>query len=376
MAAVLCSASQLYFGTNLKTSLWLAISLWLITPTPANAGEDPYPTLRHHYFSDAGVEREFFVHVPREHDGPLPVVLALHGYNSTATGFAAYHGLAAHADANGYIVVVPQGTHFVVESVEGAYRVTSWNMLGKTLPDVKAGPQCLPDASQYPCPPDCGECHRCTWVSCGDDLGYFERLLDELAQLYSIDLSRIYLLGVSNGGMMALTLGCFMPERFAAIAPIIGQMPAGYQCTPQAPLPMLHLSGAKDRTVPPDGSAASDGFIYTSVADTVADWAGAMACKLGPNRWQSAASQAVGLDCLAWSECSVSGHPVVMCSDPGGAHDWPGKRPGGPWPTCVTSQQSIAMPEQPRCAPRSENGPHLGLDLVWEFFSHHQRDHD
>ncbi len=351
----------------------LTIALLMAASLPAFTGDDPYPVLDHHTFVHDGVMREFFVHVPEGHEHRLPVVIALHGYNSTATGFAAYHDLGAHADEHGYLVVIPQGTHFAHRAAGQAYRVTSWNMLGHAGPDSDSSNQCLPDATRYPCPPNCAHCDRCTWASCGDDLGFFETLLDVVGSRYDTDPGRYYLLGVSNGGMMALALGCALPERFAAIAPIIAQLPAGAGCAPPSPLPMLHLSAGRDETVPPDGGPASDGFVYQSAQETVVQWARAMACQEGPVDWQSAPGTALQLNCSAFTDCAGGSQEVVMCSDPDEAHLWPGRRPGGPWPTCVTSQQSEAMPEQSPCAPRSDDGPHLGLDLIWEFFSRFER---
>jgi poly(3-hydroxybutyrate) depolymerase len=311
--------------------------------------------------------------LPASGKSSFPVVIALHGYNSTATGFAAFHDLGAHADENGYIVVIPQGTHFVHQSESGPGRITSWNMMGDAVPDPSAGPQCLADAQRYPCPPDCGSCNRCSWASCGDDYGYFQRLLDELMDQFPIDPDRIYVLGVSNGGMMALGLGCAMSGRFAAVAPIDAQMPEGFICAPDEPLPMLHISGGKDEVVPSDGSPSADGYLYESAIETGEQWASAMVC--GPNSavWQSPEAQAIGLECRAWSGCEAPGQEVVMCLDPDESHNWPGRRPDGPWPTCVTSQQRSTMPERKICEPREGYGPHLGLDLIWSFFRRFSR---
>lgn len=335
-----------------------------------SASADPYPPLDHFSFEAGGVVREYFVHAPEAQEGPLPVVLAIHGYTSTATGFAAFHDLVQHADANGYIVVFPQGTHFLAEEANGsAYRVTSWNMLAGAVPDPEAGPQCVADADNYPCPPDCGSCGRCTWASCGDDLAYFETLLDQVARDYSTEPRRYYALGMSNGGMMTLRLGCSMSDRLAAIAPIDAQMPAGYECVPDTDLPMIHLSGGNDNVVRPDGEPSGDGFIYASVDATVGAWARALECSSGPRTWRTDASGRAGLSCNAYSNCAAAGHEVVSCVDPDETHNWPGRRPGGAWPTCVTSQQGEVMPEQRRCEERTETGPHLGMDLVWEFFA-------
>jgi polyhydroxybutyrate depolymerase len=358
--------SRLTVQIILKISIVVAL---LTSLTPTIVIGDPYPPLEHHTFRYDGIVREYFVHVPAGHSDKLPVVFAIHGYTSTATGFAVFHDLREHANENGYIVVYPQSSHFVDTSADGPYRVTSWNMLGDVAPDPEAGAQCVADADRYPCPPECGTCDRCGWASCNDDLGYFEKMLDEISSNYKTDRRRYYALGMSNGGMMTLRLGCSMSDRFAAIAPIDAQLPAGFDCEPSTRLPMIHLSGGKDNIVRPDGMPSGDGFVYVSAADTASTWAHALQCESGPIEWNTPSSNRAGLTCTAYNACAIDGQEVVSCVDPDETHNWPGKRPGGAWPTCVTSQQKETMPEQRLCEPRVEHGPHLGMDLVWEFFS-------
>jgi polyhydroxybutyrate depolymerase len=364
---------QSFADTQLKAIVYISLlAIWL----PVLAAEDPYAPLEHHTFIHDGILREYFVHAPGGHDGELPVVFAIHGYLSTATGFAAYHDLRAHADENDYIVVFPQGSHFVSDSDQGPQRITSWNLPGDALPDPAAGPQCSKDAVRYPCPPECGECGRCGWSSCYDDLGYFEKLLADVESTYRTDPDRYYAMGVSVGGMMALRLACSLHDRVAAIASVIGQLPAGYNCGPDAQLPMLHLYSAKDNAVRPDGKPSGDGFIYTSAAATARTWAEALRCERGPESWTSRASRLAGLECTAYRACAVSGQEVVSCVSPDGTHHWPGKRPGGAYPTCVTSQQAQTLPEQRRCEPRNDYGPHRGMDLIWAFFRRYERPAD
>ena len=353
-----------------KFTMLLAMAASVVSFT---ALADPYPPLDRHTFVHDGIEREYFVHAPSGRTGELPVVLAIHGYGSTATGFAVFHDLNEHANRNGYIVVYPQGSHFAATNEQGRYRVTSWNMLGNAVADLSQGPQCTEDADIYPCPPECGECDRCGWASCYDDLGYFTKLLDDLEAEYSTDRSRYYALGMSNGGMMVLRLGCSMSGRFAAIAPISAQLPAGFDCGPTTPLPMLHLTGGLDDVVRPDGKPSGDGFIYVSSAKTAESWANALDCDGTPVAWKTEESKLAGVVCTAYTNCAVEGQEVVSCVDSDETHNWPARRPGGAWPTCVTSQQVEAMPEQKRCEPRTDYGPHRGMDLIWDFFSRYQK---
>jgi polyhydroxybutyrate depolymerase len=127
-----------------------------------------YEPMQSRHFEHDGVQRKYFVHVPKQATGPLPVVFAVHGYSSTATGFQAAHDLNDHADQNGYMVVYPQGTHWLVELEGGSsYRPTTWNTFGKGEPS--------PDAVESE---------------------------------FESDASCFYALGVSNGGMMVLRIRC------------------------------------------------------------------------------------------------------------------------------------------------------------------------
>ena len=111
-------------------------------------------------------------------------------------------------------------------------------------------------------------------------------------------------------------------------------------------------------------------------ASAASTWATDLQCEAGPVAWRTDRTAEAGLECTAYSGCSVSGHPVIACVDPDETHNWPGRRPGGAWPTCVTSQQQDDMPEQRLCEPRQESGPHLGMDIIWAFFEQYEQQSD
>ena len=76
----------------------LAILLLITLPgAVAQAGEQMLRRALQH----DGIEREYFVHIPEGAiigEDELPLVVGIHGYASTATGFQAAHGLNRHAD--------------------------------------------------------------------------------------------------------------------------------------------------------------------------------------------------------------------------------------------------------------------------------------
>jgi len=84
-----------------------------------------------------------------------------------------------------------------------------------------------------------------------DDVAFLNRLIDYMAETYEVDLSRVYLSGMSNGGFMTFFAAREMQDRLAAIAPIAGLMSANvfYQYTLSHPLPLCYMHGTADSIV-------------------------------------------------------------------------------------------------------------------------------
>ena len=334
--------------------------------------------MAHHTLLHDGAVREYFVHVPTSAstDG-APLVLALHGYRSSATGFEAVHGLNRHADLEGYIAVYPQGSHFVArDSDYSGTRITSWNDLAGNAQPSEETPHCDADHYRYPCPPECGACQGCAWTSCYDDIGFLDRVLDAVLADYPVDPGRVYLLGVSNGAMMALQLACQRPQRFAAVAAVIGQLGAGQTCVPNASVPLIHLGSLDDNSVPIDGRTAADGYIYTSASETMRLWGDALECDAEVNTWRNPYSDDARVKCRSRSACATPGHEVVRCAAADSGHWWPSQRVENMTATCVMPEQETSMPDRERCPqePGAYSGD--GMSLVWRFLEQYSLTND
>ena len=73
------------------------------------------------------------------------------------------------------------------------------------LPFVVVNPQCP---------------HDLIWSQCAEDL---HRIVHEVIRMHgNVDLDRMYLTGLSMGGMGCWTMASAFPEMFAAVAPICG----------------------------------------------------------------------------------------------------------------------------------------------------------
>jgi predicted peptidase len=74
-------------------------------------------------------------------------------------------------------------------------------------------------------------------------------LIDEIAETYQVDESRIYLTGLSMGGFGTWSIASVHPERFAAIAPVCGGgLP--FLAINLKEVPIWAFHGARDPIVP------------------------------------------------------------------------------------------------------------------------------
>ncbi|WMN12393.1 PHB depolymerase family esterase [Marivirga salinae] len=166
-------------------------------------------------------EREYIMYIPASYDPTIasPLVLCFHGYTSSANTIMSYSGFNQIADTANFIVVYPQGT-----LLNGN---THWNVGGWTL------------------------------NSTADDVGFTNALLDSISAEYTIDSSKVYSTGMSNGGFMSFLLACQLSERIAAVASVTGSMTPEIfnDCDPQHPTPVLQIHGNADGTVPYSGAS-------------------------------------------------------------------------------------------------------------------------
>lgn len=119
-------------------------------------------------------------------DGPHPTVLALHGRGANALDLL---GLAPHLADGAFRVICPQGP---LETPVGP------GVTGYAWFPMSMG----------------GEVDAAAILSSRDGL---RRFLDECLRRYPIDARRLVLLGFSQGGGMAYSLGLSEPGRFAGM---------------------------------------------------------------------------------------------------------------------------------------------------------------
>ena len=166
-----------------------------------------------------------------------------------------------------------------------------------------------------------------------DDAAFFRAIVARLQSQGIIDPSRVYVVGVSTGGMMAMQLACTDAQPYAGIATVIANMPGelAATCAPAKPVPILMINGTADPRVPYLGGATKDIEPVGNVAstdDSLAIFAKAAGCGAKapdysfPNRNPKSGSRAF---LHRFEGCKV---PVELVRIEGGGHTIPGRWSG------------------------------------------------
>lgn len=108
-----------------------------------------------------------------------------------------------------------------------------------------------------------------------DDVGFLLALLDAISGEYPVDPERVFVTGASNGGMMTYRMLLEAPERFAAGAAFIANLPdiEDPLLPPASPVPIMIANGTDDPLMPYlGGVVAKNRGVVISTRETVNWW--------------------------------------------------------------------------------------------------------
>ncbi len=249
-----------------------------------------------------GMDRSYDVVVPDNRSGvPMSLVLGYHGFGGSPQDRTAGDGLRDRALRDGFVAVFPRGSDLNRSTL--AY----FNL--ETVDDP----------------------------SLADDVGFTGAILDDVEADLCIDRTRIYAMGMSNGGMFVSTLACTLGDRIAAVAPV-----AGVHLLPDCggrPVPIIVTHGTSDPSVPFDDDdvgtvALADLFrgiaispaqlrMFEPVAETpvtswVESWVRHNGCSLDEPEVTTVGNM---VERTAYTEFAAGGDVVLEAVD-GGGHEW------------------------------------------------------
>lgn len=284
-----------------------------------------------------GQVRWYRIYAPQSLPPGAPLVLLLHGggqsmrkiFSPKSGGTNGWPALAAKEK---FLLVVPNGTNPKTGDTAGDRQ--NWH------DNRPAGTRGVPGS---------------------DDVGFIRALLKEVEHRYAVDRTRIYITGVSNGGLMAYALLMKMPSRFAAASVFIANLPsAGHDVqSPPQPCPLMLLSGTKDPLMKWDGGRilVNRGHVMSAQA-TVAWWVMANHADISmPEiRWMPDVDVSDGCRIRRTAyKAKPGGAPVVFYAVEGGGHAIPSQH----YAVAGTLAKKALIGEVCRDAE--------GSDLAWHF---------
>ena len=272
-------------------------------------------SMQDHNILHDGVMRTFYTYVPSNIDKEMTLVVGLHGYTGNAKTFirkgdADFNNFL---EINNFIGAYPEGKSFYANG----RNFSSWNDLAGSIGQGPKGDICDIDRDYYPFPPDSVKPHRCSWASCGDDIGFIEKVIDHHKNQY--DIESVIVIGMSNGGMLAQAIGCNLTDKVDAIINIEGMQALGMSCIPDKPLTMVIYGAKNDTTVPPEDILASDGYFYEPMKNTVNDWKNAFNCS---NSTKKQILNPAEITEEHFYDCN-DGVTITSILDHNNDHDWP-----------------------------------------------------
>jgi polyhydroxybutyrate depolymerase len=297
---------------------------------PASQAASSAPKLTDETLQHDGRTRRFLVH---DFSGGkrAPVVIALHGgggHPENAADMTQFDVLAARER---FIAVYPAGT-----GGSPGGRLLTWNA---------------------------GHCCAYARENRIDDVGFISAMIDQLVASGRADPKRIYVTGMSNGAMMTHVLARELPEKIAAIGPVVGAV-FGDEPPAKGRVPAVIFVGQDDRTVPGAGGRIGgdrgDRLIANmarqpadrDVAPDIAQadyWAKANKCSSQPVESFDTQNR---LAEVRWS--CPGGADVHFYRVAGNGHAWPGGKAGR------------AEADQPTQAFNAS-------EVMWRFFKDHPK---
>jgi poly(3-hydroxybutyrate) depolymerase len=294
-------------------------------------------------------DRNFMVRLPKGYDATqhYPVVILLHGMNQDPEDMERLTRFNELADKDGIIAIYPAALHgrwnVGVRAEEkrpmtmgpgrggrrggggypgGGYPGGGYPGGGGGYPGGGGGYPRGGGGQQ----PQGGEPSEGRRAPAADDIAFFNQMLDQLGTKFSVDTSRIYAVGLSEGGFMSLRLGCALGDRIAAVAAVGAAMPKTMICLPPRPVPLVMINGTSDPVVPYGGGTEHNLSLATvSVEDSAKAWAKFDRCAEKPEKSKLSSQGKGGAETKVdtYSGC-LQDAQVVLYSVKGAGNTWPG----------------------------------------------------
>jgi len=238
-----------------------------------------------------GRERDYILRLPQDVERP-PLIVVLHGGGGRGRQIDHHTGLTQLGLAQGFALVYPDGVD------------RQWN-------DGRGDPNSEDHAQSV------------------DDVGFLAALVADLAARGLVDPARVFVMGVSNGGMMTYRMVCERADLFVGAVAVVANLPQQMApaCNPSRPVPLMVLNATADPLMPYDGGSIvvfgrNRGTVISTEA-TLARFALANGCSGRESRpvVDPAPNDGVTPEHDVFTGCTA---PLELWRYVDGGHGWPG----------------------------------------------------
>jgi polyhydroxybutyrate depolymerase len=283
-----------------------------------------------------GLGRVFTVVRPPRVGPNAPLVVLLHGGTRsmrTVLDRAGTGDWVALAEKEGFVLVAPNGVNPATGDATGDRQ--QWN-------DLRS-------------PFNVGDSEI-------DDVTFINRVVEWMIRNHEVDPDRVFVTGLSNGGMMTQRLLIETPEVYAAGASFIANIPDRSDLVrPESPKPLLLASATDDPLMPWDGGnvATRNRGTVASVVDTRTWWIEtnrAVPDDVGPVQLEDAVPSDDCTLTLQGFDAGSGGAELLILTMEGGGHSMPSTN------YTLATEALIEPLVGPVCRDAD------GVDIAWDFF--------
>ncbi|MCP4443064.1 MAG: hypothetical protein GY810_29510 [Aureispira sp.] len=181
--------------------------------------------------------------MPAGYDGTIdvPVVYMFHGTSGDGDRHYRISGWPEKAEKEGFIAVFPTSLRYCIEEDGKTKKTTKWNEGAMDR-------------------------YLCDGEIPADDISYVKQLMETINVTFSIDKSKVFVTGFSNGGSFANRIAVELSDRVAA---------GGFysEGKPNAHIPLYEILGSEDAgviekvggAIPHKPTEIMDGFLGTQI---------------------------------------------------------------------------------------------------------------
>jgi polyhydroxybutyrate depolymerase len=250
--------------------------------------------------------RTFEYYVPSSYTGSeaVPLLFSFHGLGSSGDEQRDLTRFDQLAEQEGFIAVFPDATDLT------GYECAS-NFTLPPLPGTEIQWNLGAESLQY-----------CAGI---DDVGFVSDMVDWFETYFEIDAGQIYSTGMSDGALFSYLLAFNLTGTFAAIAPVCGPMPWGFDTPATSPITVILEMGTADPILSYYGYGGLGGNVTYSVDETIAYWCGVDGISAAPEEtvWGTTILDSTVVHRYVYSG-GTDGTQVILFKVDGGGHTWPG----------------------------------------------------